>query len=437
MKSKKVLSFALIMVAVLCFAFIPNTSAMQNASAEEIVLTKIVGYNYNRKDILDEAGVSAEGHYIEYRYSNYADGAVVGENDLDSKGVKYEGFKQASSTIEFTAIGTYLFQVKATDENGVVESSFKVETKPLSIDGSVKYDLSATSLQSYKESINKVVSEANENKGLKVGDSFTLPKADELIKSDFFPYSALRKTIYYCASNATTYTSTTSDSFKVNTLGQYSFYIIPSDPCQIGLSTEDLAVGPKGWYKTDDDGKRLEGDENLVIPIFTFNVGTVSLPSVSVETVEVGFIGLDYDIDCFNINATNYDVKYSLYYTNDGNQVVDSYEKAIALTEITDTEIFDASGKKFSPKETGYYYVTVRLVDGNNNEVKEVSGKISVLGEFASVELENEYVRNNWLSIVFLCISLACLIAIIVIIVVDRVKLSKAKELTLAKKNNK
>ena len=222
---------------------------------------------------------------VKYKLTRNEAGTAVQEDDDYAEAKETE----ADGTLEFKNVGTYTVNVyTGTGDEAVFEKSFVVtvakNVEPVDEDynkTSIKYK---TNLGSYT---NKVQQAAD---GLITGDSFEVPSLENYIISKDFAYSTIQKKVYYCAPDATSYTQgstvTTSEaSFTVDKLGTYTYYVLFADVFGNEMKTENLVLGQGGWYKTvDNDGETQTG--SVVIPVFSFTVGSVKAPEISVKVSE-------------------------------------------------------------------------------------------------------------------------------------------------------
>ena len=432
MKSKRVFSLAILMLAVFCLFLVPN--AVGSAGAAVVTTNKVVGHKYDLEYILEDAGVSKiDGQ------NTFAGGRTVKfKLESDSE------FKDATSTIEFTSVGTYKFETYKTGETGV-EYSFDVnvvKTEAITAQ-SLGYKFTPEQISSYNEKIQTVLTpEAGDGSALKVGDDFSAPLLEGLVYSEYFEFSDLSATVYYSTPQSESFSSA-SKKFELSLPGSYSYYVLFSDPANNKMSVEDLVLGNGGWYEKDADGNPK--DDKVIVPIFTFNLEKTSAPKISVLTSEQGFLNLQYSIDCFTITAANYEAEYTLYYSENeydkdsSEYATDTdYIKAVksdsTLVDVTEA-LLDRSDLTFTPDKKGYYYVLVRAVDDANGSETAMSRAISVQKEYTKVvkEKTQTFIKENVISVVFLSISLVSFIAFIIVICIK----PKEKSVELEVKSGK
>ena len=423
MKSKRILTLAILMLAVVLIGFFPKQANIAKADVVTSDIDKIAGYSYDLSYILKDAGFeTTNGKTVKYRLSQLSDGTAVTEGDTNVKG---SSFETAGSTIEFKREGVYSFDVYTGETT--LEASFKV-----TVVSSDSIDETSISYNTNADLIGAVQTAVDDHaKTLKVGDSFSFTNAgvmtalEKVVVSKYFPYSALTKNYYYSNSQSSSYTNTTSSKFTVSKAGTYSFYVLVTDECNNKVTTDDLVEGPGGWYAKDSDGNRV-GD--VIIPIYTFTVEEITAPVITVAASEAGFLNLEYTVNSFTIDAEDYQSEYTLYYSEElFDKDDESYENDTAYmnavlahsttVDVTD-ELFDKDEVSFTPDKKGYYYVLVRAVDSANMSEQAMSRAISVQREYTTVSIEREFVKNNLVSVISLSVALLCLVGLIVLILI-------------------
>lgn len=314
------------------------------------------------------------------------------------------------------------------------------------------------SLKKYKSGISK---------DLTSGDTFTVPSLKNIVNIAGLDYSNLQKTVYY-AYSGTGYTSTTSSTFTLSGVGDYRFYVeFKADAFDANKADKVLKISAKGLYEKEDgfyavtadfggtqkavyaernsltgeykyyefneDGEKDEDkkiDESVnpvtvgsecLIPVFTFNVKPLAKPTITMGSTyqERGFIGQEYTVSSITVkNAET--VKYTLVYsaTADGD-----YKEA-------SEKLVDNS--KFTPEKTGYYKVRIYAMSENGGEETKETAAVEVKKAFETVKYKvgfKDWLSVNKLPFVFLCISAACLVGIILLIVINpKPKDKKVKE---------
>lgn len=435
MKRKTIFSLAVLLIIAICFTFVPVTTA---ANAEGDPIVKIMGYEYTAEYLMKEFGIVAEegkdifdGRTASYRWTKDKSGVAVAEVTDEDKKDEEAYSKTLSKGVDkvvFLAEGTYTFTVKKGE---TVEKTVDVLTKNYEqVDEvDVSYDIAKTA------DFQSAVEKAAENK--KTGDSFSVSDIElndekgmsAIVSSKYFAYDDLDATIHYCVPSSSTYSTTSSSSFKLDKVGTYSFYVTYVCPNPTGtLSTDELVEGEGGWYKKDDDGNAT-GD--VIIPTFKFTVASSTNPQIVVNNSKQAYLNLEYTkvSDCFTITATDYKSEYSLYFTTELVEYTEGESTEAYLAKIKaakgfknlteddkDYAKFKTGSLTFTPDTKGYYYVGLRVVDAYNMEDNVISKPIDCTKQFTRVKQEKEFFKYNTTSIIFLSISAACFIAIIVLL---------------------
>ncbi len=420
MKSKRI--FGLILSLALAFSLF-IFKAPDVAEAGTLEIEKITGYSYSLDYILEDAGYEAltegksvsEGRDVTYK--------VKGSSDEPTK---------ATSKVEFFKAATYEFTVTKT-EGSVLEGSFEVVAVASVEDSGLKYNVDEVKLASVQENVDKYV------KDFQGGSTFDITKIDggslsSIVECEYFDYDDLSVTLYYCTPGSSAYVSTSSKTFKVSNAGIYSFYVTFKTPLGESIDVANLIEGPNGLYEKDENGERV-GD--VIIPVFTFEIANNKAPEIAIGASEDAYLNLEYEVECFTITADNYSAVYELLYSQtylnkEDYQTDADYITAVEALNPSDlTEsIFDKDTLKFTPTEKGYYYVKLKVVDGNNMSEVVISRAIVCQDEFTEIKPVKQFVKYNVTTIVCLSISAACLIAIIVIACIK----PKEKEVVLETK---
>ena len=364
---------------------------------------------------------------------------------------------------KFNAAGDDI-ALKIANEDASIVKEYVINKKVFSdLQSEFKYNFDAVndeadnSLKKYKDGISST---------LKSGDTFTVPSLKEIVNVAGLDYSNLQKTVYY-AYSGTGYTSTTSSTFTLSGVGDYRFYVeFKSDAFDASDADKVLKISAKGLYEKEDgfyaatltaNGELLYAERNsltgeykyylrdekgdkdedqvknpvdsdlveigneCIIPVFTFNVAPLDKPTITIGSTyqEKGFIGQEYTVSSITVkNAET--VKYTLVYsaTADG-------EYSEASETLTDNS-------KFTPEKTGYYKVRIYAMSENGGEETKETAAVEVKKAFETVKYKvgfKDWLSVNKLPFVFLCISAACLVGIVLLIVINpKPKDKKVKE---------
>ncbi len=433
MKMKKITAFILAVLSVLTIASFAPIAKASAASTVEFVH----GYNSYSLDYV-VGKFHAQEADKKYGYAYKASDAAEYGDVLTSSHV-FKGDIGAAYDIKIYEIGTDSNVEVATGTFNLIE---KTEVS------SLYYSLTGESRTTYQGLIYAVDGEGTETgklAGKELGDSFTYPDLTDILISDHFDYNALKNnlTLYYCKPTSSSFSTTTSKSFTLDQVGTYSYYVLAKDPTGTAMETIDTDVLTRkegslgdGWYNDSDE---------LIVPVFSFYFANVKAPEITIDKkVEEGFIGLTYQdaSDYITIVGNNEAVQYELWYSESdlsagkddwASTTLEVLEEAGAV-EITEDEdvAFNTSTLSFTPNKKGSYYVRVVVAD-DHGEDTAVTYAINVLSEFSEVKYDTQFLKYNWVSIMFLGIALLSLIGIILLIFI-KPKEEKEEEVTVVSK---
>lgn len=476
MKRKSIFGAVATLILAICFS-VAAPVFTANAATE---CTKIAGYEYTAEYLLEEFGYTAadgadlfDGLTVSYRLEKKRNAAGVleavtpldAETDKDLISQKpgegervVKTLTKKTDKVVFMAYGVYGFTVK---KEGEADRTFNVATynyNDLGLEGKEELKYDATQVEAFRaavvaEAATKTACASDDEKGkfdiskVTVGEQTGL---STVVSSKLFAYEDITPTLYYRVPGSESYSSTSNDSFDIEKVGTYYFYVTFSVPAIGGsLDTTDLVVGEAnglGWYEKNDEGEPI-GD--VIIPIFSFEVTTADNPVIALNNTKKGYLNLEYTkvSDCFTITSASYKAKYALYYLASAEAVVKNTDETTAeylarieaaggVNVTEDYENFESGSTNFTPEKKGYYYVEIFLKDENNLEAHEVSKAIDVTNEFKTVKKESEFFKNNVTSLVFLSISALCFIAIIVLLCIKPKETVELETKTGKTKNN-
>ena len=395
-----------------------------------------------------------------YSFNSYSVSYVTGKFTTETAtGYKYKATDASDWSELITTAHVFKGDVSKTYEIKVFNGETEVATGTFGLikktdASSLKYTFATKTAAKYQEEIDALITKDT----IKLGSTFTYPELKGILVSDHFDYDALKAdsklTLYYKKPGSTTFTSTTSKSFTLSENGRYSYYVLAKDAtgtameCDTEKLVRKVANGIEGWYDTKDTDD--VSDDVLIVPIFSFEISISKKPEITIdEIVENGFVGLEYQDakDLINIVRENEGVRYELWYSaNDlsagvNNWALEGVDKLRAtnseavLLEGEELEAvgFDEITLKFTPNKTGSYYVVVTAADGFGSDTA-VTYAINVAGEFTTVKYNTQFWKYNWVSMMFLGISLLCLIAIILLIFVKPKEKVEEEVTTVEKK---
>jgi len=354
-------------------------------------------------------------------------------NDIpDTAGVQ---FKYEKGTIMVNKAGTYVLSVDFTDDLasvGEVKSYIEVVDK-----ATLSVSTDATKLGEFMTELNKEVERLNNP----TGESADTTKEKELEIPDEI-WNLINSNVYSAKDNGQilvkVYVASAGGSFsavnssfkaempdvKLSASGTYEFYFEVKDPDGNEIvKKSDYVQKTDGWYSvtTDDKGTADENDdeevETLVLPIFKFNYAKEEKLEVSVkgggENGVKGIVGQEYTSIEITSNGTDNEVY--LYYSADNKSWAKATEEDATYGTLT------TSSTSFTPLKKGYYKITVQAkggadgfaTDSDESDVIYVNREIQP-HKLVNVKFRN-FIKNNWLSVVFLGIAFLCVVGIIVL----------------------
>ncbi|MBO5851427.1 MAG: hypothetical protein J6R29_03750 [Clostridia bacterium] len=369
-------------------------------------------------------------------------------------------------TITFTQTGTYRIKVQNKIENftqskeynfNVVKDISKIELNYIANDEEALGDDSK--YKAYKQNIATAVNGTEDNNKLKLGKNFEVPSVENLIVTQI-PYNSINKQVYYAVPGSSSYSSTSALSgtpkFKVSKYGTYVYYVLLSidnltdnKKDSVKMTVDYLKEEFDGFYEytvkgsankayystktqkfyaTEDEAKEGEGtvvetEETgvLVVPKFTFTLENEG-PVVEITSTyqEKGYIDASYKISSISVNGSE-STTYTLYYKES--------ESATAV-DVTEEEKFDATNLTFVPTKKGIYYVHVLAVDSVGATSEGRTADINVTSKYVNVTYKvgfADWIEKNTLPFVLLCVSGACLIAIICLLFIKPKDLATVK----------
>ncbi|MBQ3571273.1 MAG: hypothetical protein IJA15_00440 [Clostridia bacterium] len=435
MKVRKITAFIVAILSVLSIAtYIPQANTVSAAANVEFV----------------------------YSFNSYSVSYVTGKFTTETAtGYKYKATDASEWSELITAAHVFKGDVSKTYEIKVFNGETEVATGTFGLiektdASSLKYTFATKTAAKYQEEIDALITKDT----IKLGSTFAYPELKGILVSDHFDYDALKSysklTLYYAKPSATTFTSTTSKSFTLTEVGHYSYYVLAKDPmgtvmeCDTEKLVRKVANGIEGWYDTKDTDD--VSDDVLIVPIFSFDFAVAKKPEIdpgNIEDITAGFIGLEYlnAKDLINIVGDNEGARYELWYSaNDLSAGVDNWKSEgfgilsaenSGAVQLKDEELeavgFDQNTLRFTPNKVGSYYIVITAADGFGSDTA-VTYAINVADKFDTVKINDQWWHYNWVSVMFLGISLLCLIAIILLIFVKPKEKVEEEVTTVEKK---
>lgn len=462
------LCFALCVPAFLSFAGV--------AYGEDPVVTKTAL-------VYTDAEFTVPDGYAEIKKAAQSDIIISYKKDTDATWT--EAYKDAKTDYSEAAAATFSFNASKDivsvifKQTGNFEISVKVKDKEENY--LIKYnvtddyhavklgfDTRADRISAYKTAVINALKDDNAEDGenYKVGETFTAPSLEEYLITDL-PYGKIYKTLHYVtpgASSASTKSGYTTDlRFTLDNYGDYRFWFTLStakltadDDSAKKVSTDYLKQEDDGFYEykkvsgekvyyvgdvsdgkfynTEDGAKNktktdicsedvVKGD--LIVPVYSFELKDKG-PSIKIASSyqEDGYIGGKYTVKSISVYGsfkTTYTLKYK----------ASESAEAVKAEEKLDTS--SSSSLTFTPTKKGIYYIEVTATDSLYASTETArTANITVNKKYTRVTYKtsfSDWLKVNTVPFVLLCISGACLVAIICLLFIkpkDEVK--KAEE---------
>ncbi|MBQ8726406.1 MAG: hypothetical protein IJY84_04860 [Clostridia bacterium] len=213
-------------------------------------------------------------------------------------------------------------------------------------------------------------------------------------------------------------------SITLSTTGTYSFYVELKDPSggEIVVDKDEYVQKIDGWY--DDNDTEDESDDTLIVPIFTFDYeeDVKFDPTITVKANAIK----DQEYTQAKITSNGSRNVVTLLYNPSANakNPADDLTGWIEAENGKHAEFGDLTKTStvFTPlmKDCSYAFKLVAKGGVNDLEEKVVySDAIVVSREVQQQVLVNvafrNFLKNNWLSLVFLGIALLCVVGIIIL----------------------
>ena len=294
-----------------------------------------------------------------------------------------------------------------------------------------------------------------EGEQIRVGSGayYYIPSLKPYISDDSCGYTDMEFIVYYRTGSGATSSGTYDyDGLKIEVSkeGVYQFCVVPKNAA--GKVMTGVFEDGTGYREAEITSENVW--EALNVATFTFEV-TYYGPSVEAPTSEpdIGYVDVTYTFDSFETMATSgAREQYTLYVLNfnsgvemtlaevrkaeaDGKIAADA-EGATAdgmigywtKIEAYDSELDEEEGDNpynwnpsssltFVPQAIGFYKVVMQVADGNY-AVASASQIVNISADADIVPGITQWLSNNWMSVLFLCVGGACLIAIVVILLV-------------------
>lgn len=469
-----------LLVILLCFACAmpffgtPISIAYANENYDNAVgttKTVFVGTEYkfevesfkNEPITLKDIVVYKKKTSLVYDYENpvFADG--LDKNKEDDYYISFSATGSVMSII-FNKVDTYELLVQEKAESPLLAKAYTFNVVNDVSQIELKYlDKSAiaSKYEEYEQSISTTINGTDTVDKLKLGNSFEVPSVESLIYTQL-PYGSLNKQVYYLTPGNSSYTSASALSsnpkFKLSAYGTYVYYVLVNSDSltdnakdSVKISVEYLkeeldgfyqyviegtdtkvyySTASKSFYATEDEAKEGEGTaitnavkSSLIVPKFTFTLENVG-PVIEITSTyqEKGYLGSSYSVSSITVNGSE-NTTYTLYYKETANST------PVDVTNDEDVA-FDASALTFTPNKKGFYYIHVYAVDSVGISAADTTADIEVSSKYVTVSYKpafSEWLEKNILPFVLLCVSGACLIAIICLLFIKPVDANTKK----------
>lgn len=293
--------------------------------------------------------------------------------------------------------------------------------------------------------------------GIRVGSGayFYVPSLRPYISDESCGYTDMSFTVYYRTTTSDTATVSGSyDELRIPVTGNntFEFCVVPTNEAgNAMLGVFEKTVAGVTTYKLGEITSSNVWDAQNVAT-FTFSVLYTGAVVEAPSDIEVGYVDVSYTLSDFEITAiSGYETRYELYFfeanegvTITGRDMIISGEQADGTNtygswrlineydsslEDTDDEGDNAyewspnSSLSFVPQDIGYYKISVRVDDKTgmgyvDDNLPGAYAVISVSAQADVIPAETYWLRDNVVSVVFLAIAAACLIAIVVILLI-------------------
>ena len=313
------------------------------------------------------------------------------------------------------------------------------------------------------ESYQQLVDEALAGQEASAGTDkyFYLPSFENFISDNVTLYNDLEFSIYYISSESGSATSLASNelSIELSADGLYRFAIYATDSAGNDMYYIN-EEGEKVTFTGSDLEALLEDPANsdLVdyVPVYQFTVNYGGLTVTDPEGQEIGYVGTEHSAGDFEISglSSNYTTSYTLYifdrlaYTRDNGPI--SYAQFIGMVselfndpetraayfqtitpadEVENTDpdyelytdyAWDPDNLSFVPQEDNSFYVIRMSAKDNIYNTGEIESFMAISVSAAADHLagEDDWLENNLVSIILLCVAGVALIGIVLLIVI-------------------
>ena len=378
--------------------------------------------------------------------------SVVVTHDTDgvlTEGTHYD-FDKSKGTILFGKEGLHDVKVKFVDESlelTLTKEDIDVVTKSEVTD--LLYNIDSAKILEFNSKVQDAITALDADAtSVAIPDEFwsyvyskVVDKDDNtnISYADVFGKNNYRTKVYVSApkggfSVVSSSWSTSLSKINLSSTGTYYFYVEVKDPCYNEIvKSSDYKLKADGWYKetTPDDPATPDVDESeyneLVIPVFSFTYTKPINHKVEIETkVKEGIVGQEYTYIKATVSEDSNNTEVKLFYNPSITDKLPNAEGATGWVEVVNGEQAEYTSltkdsTKFTPLAKGSFCIYIESRGGASGyEIIEAYSEIVVVNrEITQQKLVNDkfakFMKNNWLSVVFLGIALLCIVGIIIL----------------------
>ena len=436
MKSKKLLGFisAIMGVCLSVTSFVTLTAFAEETNIPYQVKAGAVQECLFVHNSLADYFETTDGKAIDVK--KVASVVVTHETDgVLTEGTHYD-FDKSKGTILFGKEGLHDVKVKFVDESlelTLTKEDIDVITKSEVTE--VAYAIDSAKILEFNAEVQTAISELDAD-----ATSVTIPESFwSYVSSNVFGKNDYRTKVYVSApkggfSAVSSSWSTSLSKINLSSTGTYYFYVEVKDPCYNEIvKSSDYKLKADGWYKetTPDDPTTPDVDESeyneLVIPVFSFTYTKPINHKVEIETkVKEGIVGQEYTYIKATVSEDSNNTEVKLFYNPSITDKLPNAEGATGWVEVVNGEQAEyisltKDSTKFTPLAKGSFciYVESRGGESGYEIIEEYSEIVVVNREITQQKLVNDkfakFMKNNWLSVVFLGIALLCIVGIIIL----------------------
>ncbi|MBQ3596770.1 MAG: hypothetical protein II988_03020 [Clostridia bacterium] len=280
----------------------------------------------------------------------------------------------------------------------------------------------ASEIESFKTALYNATKTEGKNHSINLGSKITIPSLENFVIDDMTAYKDMSIVYHYVTPSNQEKTSTSTKSIALDEAGEYKLYVTFTDKHGDSMDAKD-------FFEINDDQTITEGKYYPYVFSFTINDDA----PLSIETIDQddGYIGVRYYAAGFDIVASGYSEEYTLWYNANKNAAPDSngWVQIIGYKDAgsdgangysyEQLKSIDYNGKlTFTPDREGLYKIDCKIVSDKSYRYVEDSILIRIENEPITVSPANYWLRDNYLSVIFLGVGTLCLIGIVVLLFV-------------------